>query len=66
MFEYTNEYKVAARKFRQTFGYGVPLSMIPTTVVMSDLIEKIHLCITNNEDTLLEMFGVTEEDDVLY
>lgn len=66
MFEYTNEYKEVAKKYRQTFGYGVPLSMIPTTVVMSDLIEKINICINDKEDTLLEMFGVSEDDDILY
>lgn len=66
MFEYTAEYKEVSKKFRQTFGYGVPLSMIPTTVVMSDLIEKINICIQNKEDTLLEMFGVSEDEDVLY
>ena len=67
MFEYTDEYKEIAREFRKTFGYGVPLSMIPYTVNTSDLIDKIDICISNKKDTLLEMYGVSEEDDdILY
>lgn len=66
MFEYTNEYKEISKQFRKTFGYGVPLSMIPSTVIMSDLIENIQKCIDNKEDNLLEMFGVQDNTDILY
>lgn len=61
----TDEYRAAAKRFRERFGYGVPLRMIPQTADVRDVIKKINECIENGKDDLLAGFGVTE-DEVLY
>lgn len=66
MFTLTDEYRTVAKLFKTTFGYAVPLSMIPQTTTTEELINRINNCIKENKDTLLESFGVFEEDNVLY
>lgn len=66
MIKLTDEYRAYAKQFKEHFGYGVPLRMIPQTVDTEELIEKIRFCVEQGKDVLLESFGVSETDDVLY
>jgi len=59
MIELTEEYRSAAKEFRKSFGYGVPLSMIPPVTETLDLIKNLKECIANNKDDLLERYSVT-------
>ena len=65
MIELTEEYKVAAKEFRKTFGYGVPLSMIPPTTETLDLILKVKECVENKTDNLLERYNVSVKSEEL-
>lgn len=66
MIEVTEEYRKIAQIYKNNFGYGVPLSMIPPTTEMSDLIAKIQECIDEGEDTLLDKFGISVgENDLI-
>lgn len=66
MIELTDEYKKTARMFREKFGYGVPLNMIPPTTKTDDLIESMERCIASGEDNLLDRYGIKIEDgDIL-
>ena len=58
----TDEYREAAKKYKATFGYGVPLAMIPPVTDTADLINKIEECIDEGIDTLLEKYGVEVND----
>ena len=58
MIELTEEYKAAAKEYRKTVGYGVPLSMIPPVVETSELIRQIKVCVEDKKDTLLQFFDV--------
>ena len=63
MIQLTDEYRAIAKEYKKTFGYGVPLSMIPPTTEMPDLVANIEKCIENN---LLEIYGVKiNEGDLL-
>ena len=66
MIELTDEYKKSAKLYKECFGYGVPLRMIPQTVDTAELIEQLDFCVEHREDTLLKYFGVSESNDVLY
>lgn len=66
MVQLTEEYMNISREFRKTFGYGVPLSVIPPTVGTDDLIEKIKECIDKKEDKLLEIYGIHFEKGKYY
>jgi len=66
MIKITDEYREVAKEYRKMFGYGVPLSMIPPTVDMPDLLSKIKRCISENKDTLLEMYGIKINDGELF
>lgn len=66
MIELTEEYKAIAKEFRKTFGYGVPLSMIPPTTETSDLILQIKGCIDSGKDDLLQRYNVSLEDGDLF
>ncbi len=66
MIEITEEYRAAAKKFKDTFGYGVPLAMIPANEDTAGIILKMELCVKNRRDDLLEQCGVSlEEGDLL-
>lgn len=66
MIELTDEYRAAAKAFKEKFGQGVPLAMIPPTTNTFDLIEKIRKCIETGNDTLLEQYGVViKEGDLV-
>lgn len=62
MFELTDEYRAIAKEYKRLFGYGVPLSMIPPTIETSDLISKIKECVCEQNDNLLEKYGVTVDE----
>ena len=62
----TDEYRACAKKFKEHFGYGVPLRMIPQTASTEEVIEKINLCIEKNKDDLLISFGIDETVGILY
>ena len=66
MIELTEEYKAAAREFRKTFGYSVPLSMIPPVLDTSEVIRAIRECVDAKEDRLLERFGVVLNEGDLF
>lgn len=66
MIELTDEYREAAKEFKKTFGYGVPLSMIPPTVTTNELISRIKECISTKKDDLLSDYQLDNEDGVLY
>ena len=66
MIEFTEEYKKAANRYKKTFGYGVPLAMIPPVATTSDLITKIEECIKANKDDLLNMYGVSSSRYILF
>lgn len=66
MIQLTDEYRAIAKEYKKTFGYGVPLSMIPPTTEMPDLVANIEKCIENKSDNLLEIYGVKiNEGDLL-
>lgn len=66
MIQLTDEYREAAKKYKKTFGYGVPLSMIPPIVETKDLIKSIEECIESGEDRLLEIYKVdVNEGDLI-
>lgn len=66
MLKLTDEYRAAAKEFKKTFGYAVPLSMIPQTATTEELITRIKNCIATHQDDLLSSYGVSEDDEVLY
>lgn len=66
MIELTDDYRKSARLFRERFGYGIPLSMIPQVIETDELIKKIEQCVEQGKDNLLESLGVSEDDGVLY
>lgn len=66
MIQLTDEYKKVAKEYRKTFGYSVPLSMVPPTVEMPDLIEMISRCVKEKKDNLLEQLGTQTEEGRLY
>lgn len=66
MIQITDEYRAVAKEYKEIFGYGVPLSMIPPVVEMSDLIANIEKCIEKKEDNLLDIYGVKITDRVLF
>ena len=53
----TDEYRACAKKFKEHFGYGVPLRMIPQTASTEEVIEKINLCIEKNKDVPIAMLN---------
>lgn len=62
MIQVTDEYRVIAKEYKKIFGYGVPLSMIPPTAEMPDLIANIEKCIAEKKDNLLEIYGVKADE----
>lgn len=66
MIQITDEYRAIAKEYKKEFGYGVPLSMIPPTTEMSDLIANIKKCITEKNDNLLELYGVKMSEGDLF
>lgn len=58
MIELTEKYRAIAKEYRKAFGYGVPLSMIPPTVEIDDLISQIKDCVERGKDDLLTHYGV--------
>lgn len=65
MIKITEEYLDAAKLFKRTFNYGVPLCMLPRDIDTEELIRNIMLCIDRNEDTLLSIYGVNIGRDEL-
>lgn len=65
MIELTEEYRKAAKSFRKKFGYGVPLSMLPPDVTTEDVIAKLLQCVEQENDDLLEQYGVENDTDIL-
>lgn len=61
-----NELKTAMLNFKKKFGYMPPLKMIPPQVDNEDLIKNIIICINNENDNLLEIYGVEEITKKLY
>lgn len=66
MIKLTDEYRALSKNFKKCFGYGVPLSMIPQTADMNELVKNIEECIANNKDNLLEKYNISNDDGVLY
>ena len=66
MIQVTDEYRAIAKEYKKVFGYGVPLSMIPPTTEMPDLIENIEKCIAEKKDSLLEIYGIKIEEGDLF
>ena len=66
MLKITDEYRTIAKEFKKTFGYAVPLSMVPQTTTTEELIIRVKNCISSGKDDLLTSFGVSETEDVLY
>ncbi len=66
MIQITDEYREVAKQFKRKFGYGVPLSMIPPITETSDLINRLKECINNDNDDLLESFGVKVDEGQLF
>lgn len=66
MIQITDEYREVAKKYKKEFGYSVPLSMIPPTTEMPDLIKNIEKCIVEKKDSLLEMYGVKLNEGDLF
>lgn len=66
MIEITDEYRAVAKQFKKVFGYGIPLSMIPPTVNMVDLINNIKECVETRNDDLLQRFGVVLGEDEFF
>ena len=66
MIQITDEYREVAKRYKKEFGYGVPLSMIPPTTEMPDLISNIEKCIAEKKDSLLEMYGVKVNEGDLF
>lgn len=66
MIQLTDEYRAIAKEYKKTFGYGVPLSMIPPTTEMPDLIANIEKCIAEKKDNLLEIYGVEISEGDLF
>lgn len=66
MVQITEEYRQYNKKFKEVFGYGIPLNMIPPTASTEDLIKQIRDCIENKKDNLLDKFSVTTNDMRLF
>lgn len=67
MLKVNDEYRTIAKEYKKKFGYGVPLSMIPQSEEIDNLIRNIKECIKNGNDDLLERYEVqVDNTDVLY
>lgn len=66
MIQITDEYRAIAKEYKKVFGYGVPLSMIPPTTEMPDLIANIEKCVAEKKDSLLEIYGVNMNEGDLF
>jgi len=62
----TEEYRKVAEKFRQTFGYGVPLEQIPAVETTEGILEKIQTCFEVGEDLLPELYGFVNDPSIIY
>lgn len=66
MIEFNEELKDIAKEFRNTFGYSIPMSMIPPTINNNVLIDAVRKCINCKEDRLLEILGVKYDSNILF
>lgn len=66
MIEITNELIEISNAFRKTFGYKIPLAMIPPTITTAQLIATAKECIEQKNDTLFDQLNIKNNSDVLF
>jgi len=66
MIQLTEEYRAAARAFKELFGYGVPLSLVSQTETTEGLIKTIQKCLELKKDIIRETYGVKDNGSKVY
>lgn len=64
--EIDKEYYEIEKQYIQQFGHSVPREMLPDSISMEQIKQAMKKCILSQKDNLLELLGVTINDEYLY
>lgn len=60
------EYYEVEDRYKELFGHGIPLEMIPSGITKSQIIDAMNQSIKSNSDEVFSMLNISIDENALY